>query len=278
MFDFKFNWSTEFETHIEEIDTQHKQLFKIGRDIEQLLQIKCIGVTDKQLLSIVGGLRDFVAYHFYEEESLMEEYQYPNRIKHRKEHLAFSEKITKIDLPKLKDNPEKELSAIRWEIQDSVFKHIMLEDKAFTEFVIKKRSEEVKQKEVKDEDEAIFGIKICELDVTRVYLYPEQSHRGRVVLVYKDKVKSLDKLVPLERNTFFSDMDRVAKALKKLYAPQALNYGNYGDIDKKVAFHIVPKYENEFEWNEPFAINPEKVFLTQEEYELMAKEIKKAIK
>ena len=73
MFDFKFDWASNMETGYSDIDTQHKQLFKIGRDLEQLIRIQCIGVTDKQLLDIVCELRDYTGYHFYEEERMMKE-------------------------------------------------------------------------------------------------------------------------------------------------------------------------------------------------------------
>ena len=32
---------------------------------------------------------------------------------------------------------------------------------------------------------AAFGIKICELDATKLYLFKEQSHRGRVIVASK---------------------------------------------------------------------------------------------
>ena len=32
---------------------------------------------------------------------------------------------------------------------------------------------------------AAFGIKICELETSRVYLFKEQSHPGRVVVAHK---------------------------------------------------------------------------------------------
>ena len=86
MFDFKFNWEKNLNTSIESIDVQHKQLFKLGRDMEQLLQMQCIGVTDKQLLDIVCGLRDFTAYHFYAEETIMDEISYPKITKHKQFH------------------------------------------------------------------------------------------------------------------------------------------------------------------------------------------------
>ena len=57
MFDFKFDWASNMETGYSDIDTQHKQLFKIGRDLEQLIRIQCIGVTDKQPLDLLRLLR-----------------------------------------------------------------------------------------------------------------------------------------------------------------------------------------------------------------------------
>ena len=32
---------------------------------------------------------------------------------------------------------------------------------------------------------AAFGIKICELPSSKVYLFKEQSHRGRVIVAHK---------------------------------------------------------------------------------------------
>lgn len=32
---------------------------------------------------------------------------------------------------------------------------------------------------------AKFGIKICELETSKVYLFKEQSHKGRVVVAHK---------------------------------------------------------------------------------------------
>ena len=45
MFDFNFNWDDSLTLGIEKLDMQHRELFKIGRDIEQLLLIQCIGVN-----------------------------------------------------------------------------------------------------------------------------------------------------------------------------------------------------------------------------------------
>ena len=46
---------------------------------------------------------------------------------------------------------------------------------------------------------AKFGIKICELPASKVYLFKEQSHKGRVIVAHKKHVGELTELTPEER-------------------------------------------------------------------------------
>lgn len=128
MFDFVFDWRPEMNLGIEIIDEQHQRLFKTGRDIEQLLRFQCIGVNDKQLLDIVCELRDYVAYHFYEEEMIMDKSGYSNFEKHKNDHADFGRFIQNINLPNLKANPNKVLKDIKNRVQDMIFQHILIED------------------------------------------------------------------------------------------------------------------------------------------------------
>jgi len=120
-----------------------------------------------------------------------------------------------------------------------------------------------------DEDEKIdvFGIKICELPASKVYLFKEQSHRGRVIVASKRHVGEIIDLTDAERNAFLSDVATVAKVLHKLFNPQKVNYGAYGDTCGHLHFHLVPKYANdEFEWGGVFAMNPQRKTLSAAEY------------
>ena len=128
MFDFSFDWRKEMDTQIEIIDFQHKQFFAIGREIEQLIIIKCIGVTDEQLLKIVCGLRDYVAYHFYEEESLMQQVDYPELEQHKAEHQEGVRKVQMIDFHRLSENPLEGLKAIKDTMQEWSFQHMLVTD------------------------------------------------------------------------------------------------------------------------------------------------------
>ena len=121
---------------------------------------------------------------------------------------------------------------------------------------------------------AAFGIKICDLDVSQLILFKEQSHPGRVIVAYKDHVSEIVNISDEERNRFFADVNRAAKALHAAFLPVKVNYGAYGDTGCHLHFHLVPKYRDEFEWGGVFAMNPGQVYLTDEEYAEMIEKIK----
>lgn len=120
-----------------------------------------------------------------------------------------------------------------------------------------------------------FGIKICELPESKVYLFKEQSHRGRVIVAHKKHVSEIVELSAGERAAYMEDIAHVAEALHQAFAPQKINYGAYGDTGHHLHFHLVPKYADEFEWGGVFAMNPQQKFLTQEEYAALIADISK---
>lgn len=118
-----------------------------------------------------------------------------------------------------------------------------------------------------------FGIKIRDLPASMVYLFREQSHRGRVIVASKYHVSEMVDLPPAERRAFLDDVATVAAALHRLFKPAKVNYGAYGDTGCHLHFHLVPKYrEDAFEWGGTFAMNPQRTYLTDAEYaDLVAK-------
>lgn len=121
---------------------------------------------------------------------------------------------------------------------------------------------------------AVFGIKICDLDVSQLILFKEQSHPGRCIVAYKDHVSEIVNISDDERNRFFADVNRAAKAIHKVFQPDKVNYGAYGDTGCHLHMHLVPKYKDEFEWGGTFAMNPGQKYLTDAEYEEMIEKIK----
>lgn len=124
---------------------------------------------------------------------------------------------------------------------------------------------------------AKFGYPICKMDSGYLYLFKEQSHPGRVILAHNEHVSELIDLSDEERDLFFADIARVSRALHKVFKPNKVNYGAYGDTGCHLHFHLVPKYENEYEWGGVFEMNPGKTLLTDEEYEAIAEKIRQAL-
>jgi len=119
-----------------------------------------------------------------------------------------------------------------------------------------------------------FGIFICDLQVSSLILFKEQSKPGRVIVAYKDHVSEIVDISEEERNLFMADVTRAAKALHAAFKPNKVNYGAYGDTGCHLHMHLVPKYEGGDEWGGVFQMNPGKVYLTEEEYEEMIEKIK----
>ena len=75
---------------------------------------------------------------------------------------------------------------------------------------------------------AAFGIKICELETSKVYLFKEQSHPGRVIVAHKKHVSEIVELTPEERAAYMEDIAKVAQAMHELFHP-----------DKVIMVHMV---------------------------------------
>nr|WP_325182098.1 HIT family protein [uncultured Oscillibacter sp.] len=119
-----------------------------------------------------------------------------------------------------------------------------------------------------------FGIYICDLDASVLVLFKEQSHPGRCIVAYKDHVGEMVELSDEERNAFFADVNRVAKAIHAAFHPDKINYGAYGDTGRHMHFHLVPKYKDGPEWGGVFQMDPKQTYLSQEEYAEMIAKIK----
>lgn len=120
-------------------------------------------------------------------------------------------------------------------------------------------------------------IEVCDLSVSTLFIFKEQSYPGRCVVAYKDHVNELFELPAEERDAFMADVSKVAKAIKTAFNPVKINYGAYSDKLAHLHFHIVPKYEGELSFGSTFEMNPQKVYLTEAEYEALAAKLQAAL-
>ena len=88
------SWEDKFETGIQQIDYQHKRLFDLINDLENALLPD--NFNRLKVLEVFDGLREYTVTHFYQEEILMEEENYPDLENHKAEHERFTDKIAEI--------------------------------------------------------------------------------------------------------------------------------------------------------------------------------------
>lgn len=118
-------------------------------------------------------------------------------------------------------------------------------------------------------------IYITDLEVTKLYLFKEQTYYGRCVIAYKDHGKELYDLTDEEAALFIKDMQRVGKAINKAVNPAKVNYGMFSDTLPHLHVHIVPKQEGGYSFGGTFDmnVNPPK-YLSDSEYEEIIAKIK----
>ncbi len=120
-------------------------------------------------------------------------------------------------------------------------------------------------------------IKICDLEVSQLFLFKEQSYHGRCNVVYKDHGVDFQELNEEQRNAFMRDVAVVGKAIQEAFNPDKINYGAYADTISHLHFHVVPKYKDGYGFGGVFEMNPQKVTLTDAEYADIIKKIEEKL-
>lgn len=117
-------------------------------------------------------------------------------------------------------------------------------------------------------------IEICHLRVSRLFLFKEQTYRGRCLVSYDQHVNDLNELNDQQRNDFMADVAQATRAMQKAFNPEKINYGAYSDKLSHLHFHLAPKYVDGPDYGGTFQMNPGKVYLTDAEYQELIDAIK----
>ena len=108
-----------------------------------------------------------------------------------------------------------------------------------------------------------------------LYLFKDQTHKGRCVLALKNHRKEIFECDPQELANFTTDLARATQAVKDLWGCDKINIGSYGDTNPHLHFHIVPKYEGGAEFGGSLQNSyPEPTFLSDGEYQEMITALK----
>jgi len=122
-------------------------------------------------------------------------------------------------------------------------------------------------------------IEIVSLKVSTLYLFKEQTYRGRCLVAYHSHVNELFELPDTEVALFMQDVSNAARAMKNTLGAAKINYGAYSDKLPHLHMHLVPKYPGGPGWGGTFTMMPEaKLILSSGESATLIAKIKAGLR
>jgi ATP adenylyltransferase len=119
---------------------------------------------------------------------------------------------------------------------------------------------------------------VVDLAYSRVFLYGDQTHRGRCVVLFKQHVRELFELADEELAGFMREVAQVAAAIAQVVPCDKLNYAAYGDQADHLHVHVVPKTRGGVAWGRPFVLNAEaQVTLEADETRVLLAELRQVL-
>lgn len=136
-------WNDSLLTGEEIIDEQHKGIFRLAEEAIVICSSCSINdwssvspaeiATEDILIDSIYALGDYIVGHFYEEELLMEESEYPGYEEHKEAHMILSEKVVGY-MSKMMSGGEISPDKFSIFILEWLQQHILHKDKEFITF------------------------------------------------------------------------------------------------------------------------------------------------
>lgn len=135
-----FTFTDHYKIGISKIDEQHKALFDIIRQANDLVQEKMLHDKYDEILDILDELHEYTEEHFRDEEDYMKKVGYPGLPQQKKAHAIFIDKLVKLDLGDMNfidEHQQEYLEDLIIYLLDWLTHHILIEDKAIGKWVSK---------------------------------------------------------------------------------------------------------------------------------------------
>ena len=128
----KFTWSSDFETHIDQIDKDHKEII----DAYENLYLKMKeGMGHEFVKELVHFLNDYIETHFEREEAFMAEIGYPELENHRIYHQEFTVRVKQLSQSLGESPNNNDLIRVNLLIKNWLINHIVKEDMKIHYFI-----------------------------------------------------------------------------------------------------------------------------------------------
>ncbi len=139
-----FAFTEKYFTHIPAIDEEHRKLFDIIREANDLIHNTLLHDKYDRIIAILEQLREYTETHFAHEEKYMTEIGYPDLSFQITTHTAFIDKLASIDFNELQsmdDNQQEYLEDLIDYLLNWLSEHILGADKLIGQWEERNRKE-----------------------------------------------------------------------------------------------------------------------------------------
>lgn len=129
--DTKLKWSDDFKVGHEQIDQEHQLIVEKYATLYDLMKE---GKGHDYYGQLLLFLKDYIEFHFSNEEKIQQEVGYLGQLRHKKLHEAFKAEIAKI-IEKQQDSEITNAELIRFNLflKNWLIYHILIEDRSMVE-------------------------------------------------------------------------------------------------------------------------------------------------
>ena len=134
----QFAFTDKYRTGIELVDDEHKRLFEIIKDTNDVIHTELLHDKYDEIMRLLAELREYTEVHFSDEEAMMERIHYPDIDAQKRAHSAFVGRLVEIDLSELDamdDNQEEYLQDLIQFLLSWLSNHILGMDKKIGAYV-----------------------------------------------------------------------------------------------------------------------------------------------
>lgn len=134
----QFAFTDKYRTGIELVDDEHKRLFEIIKDTNDVIHTELLHDKYDEIMRLLAELREYTEVHFSDEEAMMERINYPDIAAQKRAHSAFVGRLVEIDLSELDamdDNQEEYLQDLIQFLLSWLSNHILGMDKKIGAYI-----------------------------------------------------------------------------------------------------------------------------------------------
>lgn len=121
-------FSEEYCTGVEVIDREHRRLFEILADLNELNRKEFVSDKYDAIVEVIEELKDYTVKHFQDEERYMQSIRYEGLAVQQSVHQSFIDKIDSININDMDENQQAYLDVLIDFLANWLINHIMKMD------------------------------------------------------------------------------------------------------------------------------------------------------